>query len=72
MLPKEEKTERAEEIANQLSNHSHWLTHGRSITIRDLREMKLKVTDYSENKDLHEALNRYYTLLQMTFHSQYI
>ena len=68
-VTKEEKVERAKEIANQLSNHSHWLTHGRSITIKDLKEMKLKVTDYSENKDLHEALNRYYTLLQMTFHS---
>ncbi|MDE0119641.1 MAG: hypothetical protein OXM55_06520 [Bdellovibrionales bacterium] len=65
----EEKIKRAEEIASQLSNHSHWLTHGRSITIKDLREMRLKVTDYSENKELHESLNRYYTLLQMTFHS---
>ena len=68
-VTEKEKTDRAEEIANQLSSHSRWLTHGRSITIRDLREMKLKVTDYSENKDLHEALNRYYALLQMTFHS---
>ena len=68
-VTKKEKIERAEEIANRLSNHSHWLTHGRSITIKDLRDMRLKVTDYSENKDLHEALNRYYALLQMTFHS---
>ena len=64
-----EKIERAKEIAEKLSDHSHWFTHARSITIRDLREMKLKVTDYSQNQDLHEALNRYYTLLQMTFHS---
>ena len=68
-VTKEEKIKRAKEIANQLSNHSHWFTHGRSITIRDLKEMKLRVTDYSENKELHQALNRYYTLLQMTFHS---
>ena len=67
-VKEEEKIKRAEEIASQLSNHSHWLTHRRSITIKDLREMKLKVTDYSKNKTLHEAINRYYTLLQMTFH----
>ena len=69
IVAEKEKTERAQEIASRLSNHSYWLTHGRSITIKDLREMKLKVSDYSENKALHEALNRYYTLLQMTFHS---
>ena len=45
------------------------MTHGRSITIKDLEKMRLKIVDYSKNAELHEALNRYYTLLQMTFHS---
>ena len=65
----EEKTKRAEKIATELSDHSRWLTHSSSITIKDLEEMKLKVVDYSEDNNLHEAINRYYALLQITFHS---
>ena len=68
-VTEKEKIKRAEEIANELSDHSHWLTHGRSITIKDLEKMRLKIVDYSKNAKLHEALNRYYTLLQMTFHT---
>ncbi|MEM7305045.1 MAG: Clp protease ClpP [Planctomycetota bacterium] len=66
-VTEEERTERAEEIATKLCNHSHWLTHGRSIKIADLEDMKLRITDYSENADLADAIRRYYTLLQMTF-----
>lgn len=62
-----EKKQRAQEIAKILCNHGRWLTHGRSITLIDLREMGLKVTDYSEDKNLDEAISRYYTLLKMTF-----
>lgn len=64
----EDKKARAEEIAGRLCNHGHWLTHGRSIKLNNLREeMRLQVTDYSQAPDLAEAIRRYYTLLQMTF-----
>lgn len=63
----EEKRKRAQEIAEILCDHGRWLTHGRSITMHDLLEMKLKVTDYSENAELSEAIRRYYTLLKMSF-----
>ena len=62
-----ERRERAEQIADRLCDHSYWLTHGRSIKLNDLREMRLQVTDYSEKPKLSEAITRYYTLLQMTF-----
>jgi hypothetical protein len=62
-----EKITRANEIAELLCNHGHWLTHGRSITIDDLREMKLKVTDFSQDAKLCDAIRRYYTLLKMSF-----
>ncbi len=62
-----EKKERAREIAKKLCDHRHWLTHGRSIKLKDLEAMKLKVADYSINPPLAEAINRYYTLLQMSF-----
>ena len=62
-----ERKARAEEVAERLCDHRHWLTHGRSIKIQDLTEMRLKITDYSENGELNDATTRYYTLLQMTF-----
>lgn len=62
-----ERRARAEEIAHKLRDHSTWMTHGRSIKIHDLEGMKLKITDYSKDPQLMEAIRRYYTLLQMTF-----
>lgn len=63
----EEKEKRAEEIAEKLAKHSDWLTHSRSIYIKDLEDMKLKITDYTKNIELNDAIIRYYTLLHMTF-----
>lgn len=64
-----EKKAKASEIAKELCDHGRWLTHGRSIKLSDLRDMGLKITDYSENKNLHEAIRRYYILLKMSFDS---
>lgn len=63
----EQRIERAREIADELRNHGKWKTHGRSIKIEDLRAMRLRITDYSEQKELCDAIRRYHTLLQMTF-----
>jgi len=63
----QEKEKRAEEIASALSNHSSWLTHGRSLKIQDLIKLRLEVTDYSKISDLNDAITRYFVLLQMTF-----
>jgi len=65
-VTKEEREKRASEIADELSKID-WLTHGRSIKISDLEEMRLKITDYSKNPDLFDAIRRYYTLLRMSF-----
>lgn len=62
-----DKEKRAREIASRLCKHSQWLTHGRSIKMDDLREMKLKISDYSQGPELYDAIRRYYTLLRMTF-----
>lgn len=62
-----EKKKRAEEIAKALCKHSDWLTHGRSIRIEDLDKLHLKITNYSEEKDLADAIDRYFTLLRLTF-----
>lgn len=68
-VTEEDKKKRAGEIAKQLCNHSVWKTHGRSITLKHLRDMKLKITDYTENKDLSDAIQRYFTLLKIFFDS---
>jgi len=62
-----EREARAAEIAEKLCDHGHWLTHGRSIGIADLRGMKLRITDYQETPELCDAIRRYYVLLKMTF-----
>lgn len=62
-----DKKKRASEIAKQLCNHSLWKTHGRSITLKHLRDMKLKIADYTENSKLSDAIQRYFTLLKMFF-----
>jgi len=66
-VTEEERKTRATEIADALCDHGKWKTHGRSIKLDDLRAMRLRVTDYSEQADLCDAIRRYYTLLQMTF-----
>jgi len=66
-VTKSEKEKRAEEIAGELCKHSRWLTHGRSIKIDDFINMKLKITDYSKNQELNDAIFRYYTLMRMSF-----
>ena len=65
----EERCSRAKEIATDLCSLSRWLTHGRSIKINDLEKLKVKITDYSKNVELNEAITRYYTLLRMSFES---
>ncbi|NLA66588.1 MAG: Clp protease ClpP [Leucobacter sp.] len=63
----DDKRQRAEEIATILCNHSSWLTHGRSIGIRELEDIRLQITDYSNSPELNDAISRYYTLLRMSF-----
>jgi hypothetical protein len=68
-VTEKEKTKRAEEIADVLCKQSQWLTHARSIKIKDFEEIGLKITDFSKNEKLNEAILRYYTLLRMSFDS---
>jgi len=67
LVTQEEKEIRADEIAIKLCKHSDWLTHGRSIRISELEAMRLQINNYTQNTDLCDAIDRYYTLLRMTF-----
>jgi hypothetical protein len=66
-VTEETKKRRANEIAKELSNHSKWKTHGKSIKMSDLREMGLRITDYSKDIALYDAIRRYHVLLNMFF-----
>ena len=66
-VTEKEKKKRANEIAGTLCKQSKWLTHGRSIKIKDFEEMRLIIVDFSLQKELNEAILRYYTLLRMSF-----
>ena len=66
-VTEQDKAERADTIASLLCNHGYWLTHGRSIKLSDLEDMRLQITDYSNTSELDDAITRYYTLLRMSF-----
>jgi len=72
VITPDERIARAKKIADDLSKHSKWKTHARSIKIDDLRDMELQITDYSENSDLADAIRRYKTLLELTFETTII
>lgn len=56
----EEKQQRAEEIAAHLSNNKDWKSHGRPINIEALKDLKLKIEDYSDNLELRSKIRDYY------------
>ncbi|WP_291855130.1 hypothetical protein [Marinilabilia sp.] len=59
-----EKQERAEEIADKLSDNKKWKSHGRPINIDCLEsQMKLKIENYTKNDQLRNLIRSYYELL---------
>lgn len=58
-----EKSARAEEIADKLGDNNIWKTHARPIRIDELEELKLKIRDYSDDKELRSIIRKYYNLL---------
>lgn len=59
----EQKDTRAREVARQLSDHKLWRSHGRSLNIARLQEIRLEIDDYSEDADLRGTIRRYNDLL---------
>jgi membrane-bound ClpP family serine protease len=60
----EEKKERAEEIADKLSDSIIWKSHGRPINITILEnELKLKIEDFGKDQKLNKLLKAYTRLI---------
>ncbi len=66
-VTEEMKRKRAEEIAKELTNHSKWRLHGRSIKINDLEEIGLKITRIDDNPKLTEIVYRIQTVCRLLF-----
>jgi hypothetical protein len=58
-----EKETRAREIAKELSNHKKWFSHGRSLGLDKLKELRLDIDDYSNDDKLRNAVRSYNDLL---------
>lgn len=64
---KEKKEERAEEIAQELTNHTKWRSHGRSIKIDDLESIGLQVTKIDKDRALADIVYRIQTVCRLLF-----
>lgn len=63
-VTRKEKEERAEEIATLLGNNQLWHSHRRKINIHALKnQLKLKIEDYSDEKDLGKKIRFYNDVL---------
>lgn len=58
---------KAEEIAEYLSNHNNFLSHGRRVGIADLQSRGVNVLDMREVPVLREAVTDVYTAMMLTF-----
>jgi hypothetical protein len=65
----DDKKERAQEIAKEFTNHSKWRMHGRSIKIKDLEEIGLKIIKIDEEQELADIIYRIQTVCKMLFYS---
>lgn len=65
----EMKTNRANEIAKELTNHSKWRSHGRSIKIDDLEKIGVKITKVDDDPILSDIVYRIQTVCRLLFES---
>ncbi|WP_082494308.1 serine dehydrogenasease [Methylobacterium sp. Leaf108] len=59
----DDKSTRAQEVATALSDHKRWFSHGRSLGVERLKELRLEIDDYSADENLREAIRSYNDLL---------
>jgi membrane-bound ClpP family serine protease len=63
-VTEQEKKDRAEEIAERLSDSKRWKSHGRPINIDILEnELRLKIEDFGNDKTLSDLIRNYELLM---------
>ena len=68
-VTKEMKSERAKEIAKELTDHSKWRLHTRSLKIDDLEGIGLKIVRVDHDPKLAEIIYRIQTVCSLIFDS---
>jgi len=63
----EMKEERARTIAQRLIDHGKWRSHGRSIKIRDLEELGLRITEVDKSTELSKIVHRIQVICRLLF-----
>lgn len=63
LVTPEEKQSRAVKIATELSNNKKWKSHGKGISIEELRALGLKIEDYGEDSHLRSLIRDYYNAM---------
>jgi hypothetical protein len=58
---------RAKEIARKLTDHSKWRSHGRSIKIKDLEDIGLRITEVDKDEQLKDIVYRIQTVCRLLF-----
>lgn len=66
-VTEEMKRKRAKEIAKELTNHSKWRLHGRSLKIGNLEEIGLKITRIDNDLKLADIVYRIQTVCRLIF-----
>lgn len=62
-VTQDDKKERAAEIVKELSDNKKWKSHGKGISIAELRALKLKIEDYGEDERLRSLIRDYYNAM---------
>lgn len=63
----EMKRKRAAEIAIELSKHSRWRSHGRSLKIEDLKELGLKIRSIDDDQKLRDIVYKIQMVCRVIF-----
>lgn len=61
------KTERAKEIAKKLIDHGTWRSHGRSIKIKNLEDIGLRINEVDNEPELKDIVYRIQTVCRLLF-----
>ena len=63
-VTEKDKKERAKRIAKDLANYSKWKSHGRPLNIDVIRNLKLKVEDFGENKEQQRMILNFHYMCE--------
>lgn len=66
-VTEEMKEKRAQEIAEELTNHAKWRTHNRSIKIDDLEKIGLKINRLDDKPELAKIIYNIQTVIRFIF-----